>query len=69
MSLSTQFGVDVYNAIKKRTQSQGAKLEPEQIQTLALDIMATVNSDSSFAISQALTEIANNPQRPFVFGV
>ena len=64
----TQTGTDLMAAIQKRLQSQGIRQPDDQRMSLMLDIMNTINVDSADVLSDAVTELANNPQRPFVFG-
>jgi hypothetical protein len=68
-TLSTVTGQAMLVAFKKRISSRGGKVEGEQLQALVIDSMAVISSNSATAVSDAATELVNNPQRPAVFGV
>jgi hypothetical protein len=65
----TTTGNALITAIKKRSSSEGIDISNNHAQSLMLDIMVTITANSGSAVSDATTEIAANPQRPFVYGV
>jgi len=67
--MMTSTGNDLMAAIQTRLQAQGSNKSNDQIMSIVLDVMTVINTDSDNVLADALTEIANNPQPPFVFGV
>ena len=62
---STQTGMDIVAALRKRLETTGHLLNDSQLHTLMLDVMNTINTDAANATSHAATELANHPVRPF----
>ncbi len=68
-TLITGTGKDVRAAILKRLTGNGYFLTDNQLDTLSIDVMDVVNTDSANAISHATNELASNPKRKFVLGI
>lgn len=62
---STPTGLDIVAALRKRLSTQGFQLTDSQLHTLMVDVMVVINTDSVNATSNATSEIAAHPQRPF----
>ena len=62
---STQTGMDIVAALRKRLETTGHILSDSQYHTLMIDIMAVINTDSANATTHATSEIAAHPVRPF----
>lgn len=62
---TTATGRDIVAALRKRLSTAGHVLSDVQYLILMLDIMKVVQTDSANAVTDAGTELGNNPQRPF----
>lgn len=62
---STQTGLDIIAALRKRLETNGHLLTDSQYTTLLVDIMTVINADSANVLAHALAEAAANRQRPF----
>jgi len=57
---------DIKAAVKKRLSTQAHFLTEGQLDTLVVDIMNVINTDSASAVSHAATESTQNPARVFL---
>ena len=64
----TATGAALTNAIKKRLSSQGTDISGNRLESVMLDVMATITANSGTAIADAVAEVAQCPTRPFVYG-
>ncbi len=63
---TTQTGLDILAALRKRLETGGHTLTDSQYHTLMIDVMNVINTDSANATTHAATEIVAHPVRPFV---
>lgn len=58
---STQTGLDIAAATRKRMETNGLLMSDSQIHTLMVDIMVVINTDAASVVAHALTEITAHP--------